>query len=236
MRIVSTFNPLSWEPFVKKNLLSWLKHTNCEIVMYHEGDQPSVEHPNIIWRQWEDIPGAVEFHDEADRFAPARGLFGSYDYNYDVAKFGRKVWAQCDAAQEETDLLVWLDSDVEITRDLSQGVLETMINGMPMATYLRPGYHSETGVVIWDMTQAITVQFFLAYVTLFKSRNIYKLPNGWHDCWALDYVVDAIGLPVTNLGKPGDFSSPHAADLHVTPNSELGNFLTHSKGQRKYAA
>jgi hypothetical protein len=223
--------------FVKRNILSWLKHTECELVIYHEGKQPPVEHPRLVWRQWEDIPGAVEFHEEAKKFPPACGRFVSgYSYHYDVDKFARKVWAQCDAAQEQTDYLIWLDSDVEITRDINRGVIEEAINGMPLATYVRPGYHCESGVVIWDMQMPATLKFFLAYLNLYKSRNIYKLQYGWHDCWALDYVCQAIQLPVQNLGKGGDFTSPHYQQLDVIPGSYLGNFLRHDKGAKKYAA
>ena len=236
MRIVSTFNPASWDAFVKRNILSWLEHTQCEIVVYHEGDQPPLEHPRLIWRQWEDIPGAVAFHDEAKRFPPACGRFDQYDYNYDADKFARKVWAQCDAAQEETDYLVWLDSDVEILRDINTGLIESEINGMPIATYFRPGYHAECGVVIWDMQMPATIKFFLAYFNLYKSRNIYKLQRGWHDCWALDYVVYALQLPTTNLGKGGDFTSPHYQMLDVIPGSTMGHYLRHDKGGRKNAA
>jgi hypothetical protein len=230
MRIVSTFNPKSWDAFVKRNVLSWLKHTTCELVIYHEGEQPPVEHERLVWRKWEDIPDAVAFHEEAAAFPAACGAFkDGYDYNYDVAKFGRKIWAQCDAAMEETDYLVWLDSDVELVRDLDVDVIEGQMNGMPIGTFFRPGYHCESGVVAWDMRQAITIQFFLAYISLFKRRTVYKLPNGWHDCWALDYVVSTIRMPFANFGT-------YSGNLDVIPGSPLGEYLRHDKGNRKYAA
>tara|TARA_R110000772_G_scaffold4094_8_gene14484 strand:+ start:5393 stop:6100 length:708 start_codon:yes stop_codon:yes gene_type:complete len=231
-RVVTTFNPNSWDRFFKKNLLSWLKHLSCEIVVYYEGDQPPLDHPRIIWREFDEIPGAQEFIDEAAKFAPARGVFRTgYDYNYDVHKFCRKVFAQYDAAQEPCDTLVWLDSDVEATRDFA-GFTE-YLNGMPIALYERPGFHCESGIVIFDMAQCKAL--FDNYMGLYLTRKVYTLFRGWHDCWALDAVIAHLGLPTTNLSPQGR-TFTNTANLEVVSASVLGPYFFHDKGPIKHAA
>lgn len=232
-RIVSTFNPKDWDAFVRRNVESWLELTPFEVVLYHEGEQPEMEHERLIWRQWEHIPEALEFVEEAAGFRAARGMFKTYDYNYDAWKFSRKVFAQADAADEEADLLIWFDADVEVSRPILTQTLENLLGGMPLARYERPGYHSETGIVIWDMRDGRCSELFRHYVGLYKSRQIYKLPQGWHDCWALDCIVRAMALPTANLTK-GTGTGP--SSLHVVPNSELGQYLRHDKGNRKRVA
>ena len=230
-RVVTTFNPKSWNGFFKRNLASWVHHLDCEIVVYHEGDQPDLEHPRIVWREFEAIPGAQEFVEEALRFAPARGVFRSgYDYNHDAAKFCRKVFVQYDASQEPCDTLVWLDSDVEVLKDLRD--FSSYLNGMPIALYERHGYHSETGVVIWDLEKCR--ELFDNYMGLYLTRKIYTLARGWHDCWALDAVIAHLRLPTTNLTKPGRTFSG-TANLHVVSDSVLGPYLRHDKGPTKHA-
>jgi len=238
LRVVSTYDPANWGAFVQRNIRSWLEHLDAEFVIYHEGAEPPLQRDRIVWRQWEDIPGAQDFMRECEGFPPARGIFGkSYDYNFDAWKFSRKVFAQCDAADEGGELLLWLDSDVEMVRSLSTEKISELLTGLPMATYQRPGYHSETGVVIWDMRQREAQEFFRGYRALYENRRIFCLPSGWHDCWALDYVAEKTGMPVANLTRGGrDFQSPHYQSLHVVPDSELGAYLRHDKGMRKHAA
>lgn len=231
LRVVSTYNPAHWDTYVCRNLESWLENVDAELVVYHEGEQPDMD--GIVWRQWEDIPGAVDFIREAESFPAACGQFNGYDYHYDAAKFSRKVFAQLDAAEEHADHLMWLDSDVEVLRPFGEELVESLLMGLPMARYERPGFHTETGVVIWALGQCM--RFFEGYRALYENRRVYCIPNGWHDCWALDFVVKQLGMPTANLTKGrGDFTSPHSS-LEVVSSSELGAYLRHDKGNRKYA-
>lgn len=230
VRIVTTFKPSDWATYARHNLQSVLDYLPYEVVCYYESEQPDLEHPRLIWRELDDVPGVVEFVEEAYGFGPARGRFGeSYDYNFDAFKFCRKVYAQCDAAEEPADVLIWLDSDVEAMAAWPAGDIETTLNGMPMARFERPDLYTETGIVLWDMRQPVCREFFRHYRHLYDSRRIYTLPGGWHDCWALDAVVRALGMPTTNLTRK-------RYGVEVVSGSELGRIFRHDKGLRKYAA
>jgi hypothetical protein len=231
VRVVSTFNPECWDKFAKRNVLSWLEHTTWELVVYHEGEQPGLQHPRLIWRQFEDIPGATDFIREARGFPPACGKFANgYDYNFDAAKFSAKVYAQCDAAVEAGEYLLWLDSDVEVTQTCLSAVIDKAMHGTAVGRYERPGYHSETGIVCWDLRRDVCDRFFTAYRRLYDTRRIYTLPRGWHDCWALDAIVDSLHMPCVNWTR----AQPN--QLAVVPGSELGTYMRHDKGMRKHAA
>ena len=238
LRVVSTYDPRNWEPFVERNLQTWLEHIDGELVIYHEDEQPDLKGP--IWRQWEDIPGALDFRTQANQFPPAHGMFGQgdgkgYDYNYDAAKFSAKVYAQCDAAEERGDTLLWLDSDVEVKQGFGEDMIRDKLWSQPIGRFERPGFYTETGVVMWDLRQKN--DFFHGYRTLYDNRRIYCLQGGWHDCWALDFVIEQLGLATTNLTKGGqDFKSPHSGGKDVIGASELGVYFRHDKGPRKYAA
>jgi hypothetical protein len=231
VRIVTTFNPKNWGDFVRRNLESMLDFLPYEVVAYHEDEQPELEHPRLVWRRFEEIPGAVEFCQEAGKFPPARGDFaGRYDYNFDAFKFARKVYAQCDAAAEAGDVLIWLDADVEVLAPLSVGAIETLLSGMPMAIYARPWLHTETGIVFFDLRHEATQEFLRHYRHLYESRRVYTLPHGWHDCWAMDAVIEALGLAVVNLNRRGP------GQYEVVSTSELASIFRHDKGARKHAA
>lgn len=226
-RIVTTFNPRHWGLYVERNLQSMLDFLPHEIVAYYESDRPELEHRRLVWRCLDDVPGCLDFVQEASIFRAARGLFERYDYNFDAYKFCRKVYAQCDAASEGgADVLIWLDSDVEVLAPLSDGQIETLLNGQSMATYQRHNFHTECGIVFWDMRRPECAEFFKHYRHLYDSRRIYTVPGGWHDCWALDAVVRALGIEPTQLSR-------HPDRLEVVSSSELGRVFRHDKGALK---
>lgn len=245
IRIVTTHNPAHWTTYARHNLESMLDFLPYEVVSYHEGTRPALEHDRLVWRELWEVPGAEEFVDEAATFPPACGHFdgiksdrclpgsrlasAKYDYNFDAHKFARKVYAQCDAAEEPCDVLIWLDSDVEVLAPLSESRIEDTLGGMAMACYQRHGYHTETGIVFWDMRQEITARFFRHYRYLYDSRRVYTLAHGWHDCWALDAVSNVLAIPSTNLSR-------HPQRMDVVSSSALADVFRHDKGNRKYVA
>ena len=232
IRIVTSHNPDHWGIYARDYLQSMLDFLPYEVVSYHEEDTPpELEHDRLVWRQLWDVPGVRQFVSEASLFKPACGRFGSdYDYNFDAHKFCRKVYAQCDAAQEPCDILIWLDSDVEVLGPLSEGQIETIMNGQPMAIFNRNNMHTETGIVFWDMRQPVTADFFRHYRYLYDSRRIYTIPvGGWHDCFAMDAVIKALAIEPTKLSR-------HPERTQVVESSELGKVMRHDKGLRKYVA
>lgn len=242
VRIVTSFNPEHWAAFARRNLESMLSYLPYEVVVYHEyppdslADVPApfdatkeFTHDRLVWRYLWDVPGAREFVDEAAKFPPACGQFDRYDYNFDAHKFARKVYAQCDAAGEPGDILIWLDSDVEVLAPLSVGDIVTLMNGAPMARFARNRYHTETGIVFWDLRDPNVGVFFRHYRYLYDSRRIYTIRGGWHDCWALDAVVDALHMEPTNLTR-------HPERMEVVSSSELAHVFRHDKGPRKHVA
>ncbi len=225
MRIVTTFNPAHWDLYVRRNLVS-MTTLEAELVCYHEGAEPELE--GVEWRELDLVPGVLEFQGICSGFPPAQGRFGAqYSYNHDAAKFSKKVYAQCDAAEEAADYLVWLDADVEVLKPFTVDQVAGLLNGKALACYQRERYHSECGVVLWDMRHLATLDFFDAYRSLYDTGKVFTLPGGWHDCWALDAVVQALQVPVENLTVNGG--------LEVVSQSALGEFVRHDKGMRKHA-
>ena len=232
VRIVTSHNPDHWSTYARRNLQSMVDFLPHEIVSYHEEVQEpeGVDSHRLVWRHLWNVPGVRQFVQEAVGFPPAKGKFnGRYDYNFDVHKFCRKVYAQCDAALEGCDVLIWLDSDVEVLAPLSDGQIENAMNGQPMAIYQRNNMHSECGIVMWDMRHPVCSEFFRHYRHLYDSRRIYTIQGGWHDCWALDAVVRALKIVPTNLSR-------HPERIEVVSSSDLAFAFRHDKGMTKHVA
>lgn len=233
MRIVTTYNPAHWSLYVERNIESWARHIPAEIVVYQEDDRP-IDNLKVVRRKLLDVPGLARFQHGIRDFKPAHGKFGAaYDYNFDAWKFSRKVYAQWDAAQEDTDILVWLDSDVFVTDDIPNDLWRVLLDGQAIATYQRPWYHSETGIVLWNQRHSANVAFWRAYRGIYDDGMIFRFSTGWHDCWALDACVENLKTPVSNLTT---VDQGHGDGLEVVSTSILGDYLRHDKGNRKYAA
>lgn len=229
MRIVTTYNPAHWGLYVERNLESWARHINAEIVVYQEEGR-HIDNLKVVRRNLIDIPGLARFQNMIKDFKPAKGKFGNaYDYNFDAWKFSRKVYAQWDAAQEDTDILIWLDSDVFVERDIPDVLWRELLEGQTMATYQRPWYHSETGIVLWDQRRPEVKPFWAAYRGIYDDGMIFRFSTGWHDCWALDACVENLKTPIANLTLVDE-------GLEVVTESVLGEYLRHDKGNRKFAA
>ena len=229
MKIVSTFNPAHWDLYVKRNMQSWLDHTDCEIVCYYEGEQPELE--GIEWRRLADVDGLVTFLGSIEHFPKAHGATDSgYNYNFDANKFSRKVFAQCDAFKDNSDYLIWLDSDVRLFKDVTLTDIKTWMGDGDIALFQRPGYHSESGIVFWK-NNSKTDSFFKLYQSLYETGEILKHPQGWHDCWAMDSVIMNTDIKASNLTPMRVWE---LGNLHVVPHSVVKKHMEHNKGNRKY--
>lgn len=230
MKVVTTYNPKTWEIFARHNIETMVKHIDAEIIVYQEDNQ---EIDGVIIKNLFDINDIKEVLMTAKGFQPARGMFGnndnkSYNYNYDIWKFCRKVFSICDAAKSGGDYLIWIDADVEIYRDIDSIFIKRLLNNNALALFQREKMHSECGFVAFDLKHEATPYLLDRFLDLYTSGKIFQIPMGWHDCWALDACINGMKIPVSNL-------SPVMTDsIDVINNSILSPYLRHDKGNRKF--
>lgn len=226
MRVVTTYPPGDWDKYVARNIASWVKYVDAEIVVYTE-EEREIDGCTVI--PLGRCPGLNEILYGMERFPPAHGMFGEkYDYNYDAFKFCRKVFAQYEAAVGHSGVLLWLDADVEALQPVSEGVISALLGDYDIGLYQREGYHSECGIVAWNCPQAM--KFFNLYRNLYTTGQIFRFSRGWHDCWATDLTIEHANILATN------FSPILSEGLAVVESSVLGPYFRHDKGNRKYQA
>jgi hypothetical protein len=154
-----------------------------------------------------------------------KGMIGKdYNYNYDIWKFCRKMFAQFDAFKSGGKVF-WLDGDTEFTKDISEDYLEKMFDDEPLVLFGREGFYCETGFVGFDTEHKDFAGILERYIDTLQKGIAFSL-KGWHDCYCLDYAREGKGKDLTKGWKPGD-------SLHVVPKSDLGKYLIHRKGNRK---
>lgn len=171
------------------------------------------------------------------------GRFDStYSYRHDAKKFAFKVASVfCLGLYGRNhgfpphNTLVWLDADTMWLQPMTDAFLEERFPpGTHVATFPRENYHSECGIVFYDLSSPLVIRFLETYWHLYTSDRIFMLPS-WTDCDALDVLVDHFTktCPEFRFGNLGTEASRRTG--HPIVNSPWVAYVDHLKGARKQA-
>lgn len=233
MIAVTCFSEKGYEETGRKMLETFVENWPIKIIAYYESKKvPDLRHPNIIYRPFFAIPGVIGFLDylAADNDHPINGVViqdgkERYNYNYDIWKFCRKMFAQFDAFKERGKVF-WVDSDVVTRKPIEREFLENLFDGEHLVFLGREGFHSETGFVGFDVEHPEFPKFEERYVDTLRRGIIFTLER-WHDCAAFDWAREGKGKDLSPFWKQGD-------SLSVWKRTILADYMIHYKGQRKY--
>jgi len=219
LKAVTTFSKKGYKEYGERFLKSFVKHWPIPITVYFE-EKPSFKHKKITYKPLNDIRLPIgNVKDYLEETKHLNGVNGSYDYNRDVSKFCRKVFAQYDNREEK---FIWLDADCVTFKDVPMSFVEKLVE-YPITYLGRKGFHTETGFIGFNKPE----NFFDEYVNLYLTGDIMRLPY-WHDCGAFDHAREVTKTHGWNLSSDWD-----GKDLHVFVNSILGKYIDHCKGSRK---
>ena len=143
------------------------------------------------------------------------------NYLHDVKRFCHKVYAQLDALQEH-DKLYWLDADIEITKQVPEGLISDILD-QSFVSFLGRDTYTETGVIAFNKTDPGFQGFERLYKDCYYGNQIFRQPF-WTDCHAFDCSRLGGGHNLTPNGKGVD---------NVLKQSPLGEYMIHHKGRLK---
>lgn len=231
MVVVTSFSKKVYDQTGKKMLETFVEHWPCNIIAYYDEEEPDFKHEKIEYRPFYEIPGVVPFLQHLTTIPQANGVVlqngkERYNYNYDIWKFCRKMFAQFDVLQKEKDKVFWLDADVVTKKDIPAKFLEDIFEGSHLVLLDRKGFHSETGFVGFDTTHPKFPTFLSMYIDTLRKGLIFQMKR-WHDCEAFDFARMGEGRDLSPFWKKDD-------PLGVWDKTILKEYMDHFKGQRKY--
>ncbi len=197
--------------------------------------------PRIEYRLFSEVPAFAQFELQHKNNAAARGLVptrawkdkckqAGYNFRFDAAKFCKKVFAIAACMRrfsKEHVKLIWLDADVVTHKAVPMTLLEWILPEGKHISYLdRGGYHSECGVVGYDLRCPEVVKFIEQFEELFTSGEVFSLSE-WHDSFVFDQLRGRVRDAVVF------YKMPHHGTNQPFNRSELRNFLVHLKGDLK---
>ena len=238
MLAITSFSQSGFEKYGRK-LLESIDNWPGDIVVYYEVSPPDFKHPkieykNLFFIEEAGVPICANFLQYIRDIPLAHGQTeNGYNYNYDLWKFCRKVFAQWDILRNHTGQAFWLDADCIIKKPVALSQLEELFDEKGLALLGRTGFYTETGVVGFDTRNEKFGEFLQTYIDFLRKGKVFLLPR-WHDCEMLDWARDLSGISWNNLSPFFEFKEQISLDeMDVLPKTKLGEFIKHNKGHLK---
>ena len=153
-------------------------------------------------------------------------------FKYDAVRFCYKPYAILQAIDElgDYDRIVWFDADTVFKQRISEQWITDNLHTEGVMTYMgRPNYHSETGILLFNLHNEHTVPYVRAVTAMYDTDSIY-LEREWHDSYIWDRVRERFetrGVKFRNIGVDYKVQDGHIA------NYLFQDWLDHRKGKRK---
>ena len=230
MKYVTSMSTEGFKRYGKRMLDSWVRTQKHPIHVYTEGKHPDYKHPMVKWHDLFSVPGAKKVIDALGLFPMTRGtLGGQYNYLYNAHTFVRKVFAQADAAIGHDGILVWIDADTLLLKELEDEWIEELIGDHFIARQARSAWHSCASFLIWNCDHEQNVPFWKNYFSLITEGRFLALPQ-WHDSFWIDALVDGMELDATNMTPIEVYSLEGPTNVF---NAVMAGRAVHFKGNLK---
>ena len=234
MLAITTFSNSGLELYGKRFISTFKRYWPGKLIVYTE--KPSdLSGDKVLEQNFFDIEPVQTFYKYIQTIPKAHGITDDgYNYNYDLWKFSRKVFAQWDVLRSHKGKVYWLDADTIIKKEIPEQFLEDLFNKKGIVSFFRPGHHSETGIVGFDTENPKFGDFLNLYIGYLKSGQVFNLPQ-WHDCGILDESIRQSRIEAENLTQKWDKDKQRYSmnDLKVFQDSVLHEYIAHRKGKKK---
>lgn len=246
LTVVTGWNPDGWFQYGKMFLAGFQRwwDPSVELWIYNEGQHeipPSQHHIRQI-NLMHDVPHAREcVHGlyatpEYSGRVPRKGwkpreIDKGYSFRFDAQKFCRQGLIMAHAAREldargGSQLLLWLDGDVETNRQVPPRFIPSLLpHGADLAYLGREPKHSEIGFQLYRLPNALRMAE--RFGELYSTGQILQ-HREWHSAFAFDIARMETGVRAYNV-TPGGSGN-------VWETSPLRSYMVHNKGDRKIDA
>jgi hypothetical protein len=228
---ITTCNASQWDQYGRAMVRTFVRHWPSEVPLriYTEAFEC-----NIASVQEVELDAAVPWlkpwkaeRSKAQRDRVHKG--GNYNYRLDAIKFAHKVAAIGAAADEDVDVLIWLDADIVTHSFVTVEWLDRLFPLDATIGWLgREEKYPEASFLMFRIpaTRVLIREIVAAY----QSGEIFQLSE-WHDSFVIEHYVKA-------AASRGDavihsFSDLSLPKRHPFINCPLGEKMDHLKGNAR---
>lgn len=219
----------SFDEFVSKDM---------DLIVYGDPDMQDDfdDYENVRFSLLDRVPIQRFIENGAVEKQKSKGIISqknSDDFLYDAIRFCFKSYCQIQHSNQcKTQYMVWVDSDVEFTRTVTEDDLNRLIDNDYYLSYLhRETRYTETGWIIFNTHHPYHKVFFNQFAKLYDTYGIFSLKH-WTDCHAFDHCRK---LSEKEGVKHKRLTSKNLMNMHgdhAWKGSPLNDFSIHWKGPR----
>lgn len=251
--IVTSFSENGYKTYGRAFIDSFIKFwpKQVQLICYHHSDYPvtkkwePVDFPkanNIEYFDMDQIKELVLFKDFASTVlkskVPPSVTQNGTPWQLDAVKFTNKVFALQNANVNvggNFEWIIWLDADTITNKPVKVKDIEEWVSGENVDIVHLPRactYYSETSFVAFRTSNNRVRVFLDNLMSTFLSGE-FQFYGEWHDGFIFERLLNIHrwnGLVTKSL------TSPDCKTLEAFQSSKLAEFMTHFKGNKKYAA
>lgn len=217
--IVTTFNQRLYDAYAK-DFLNTLE-TECDVYVYSEESIPETN-TTLLHKQADFV--------ERNKHRPTR------NFKYDAVRFCYKPYAIAQCLEDyghRHERILWIDADTHFLKPITDAWIDQHLHKEDtIMTYMgRPNYHSECGVLLFNLQHTRTWDFVKTVERIYNTDEVYMLKE-WHDSYVWDYVRELYeqqGELFHDVGVKHKVPGGHI-QAHL-----FGEWFDHKKGPRKKA-
>ena len=260
--VVTTFHPEGMEVYGQRFIDSFAQNVAkaVKLVVYAEDCDPVNPDPNQITildakvelpklnafkERWKDDPKANGI--PPDDIKARRPRDWNKEFKWHAIRFANKTYAVFDACEKNYGTgrwVVWMDADTFVHSPWSLKQFEELLPYNNWITYVGRGKGSQTwpecGFYGINMNHPVGCNFVKEFERMYEDADngIFKLEE-WHDSYVFGELLH------NKFGAFKDRAHDYSANIynktaktggggHPLINSELGKWIDHMKGARKY--
>lgn len=260
--VVTTFHPEGMEVYGQRFIDSFAQNVAkaVKLVVYAEDCNPINPDPNQITivdakkelpklnlfkDKWKDIPKANGI--PPDDIKARRPRDWHKEFKWHAIRFANKTYAVFDACEKNYgtgNWVVWMDADTYIHSPWNLSDFQALLPSDKWITYVGRGKGSQTwpecGFYGINMNHPVGCSFVEEFERMYEDADngIFKLEE-WHDSYVFGELLNNKFLDFKD--KAHDYSAniynktaKTGGGGHPLINSELGKWMDHMKGARKF--
>lgn len=240
--VVTTIPLTGYELFAKQNYMKFLQHwpSSVQLHVFSEDKIPQ-DFENIKYYDLYEIsPECKKFVTE-NKKRKWKPKYRQKLYKGLFIKFCYKVYSICIAQKIiDSDILIWLDSDIVTIKDIPLDIINKQIEDNTVLCYFNRDkslwetkqdqrVSSETGLIIFNMNNLVTKEFFKRYQKIYDSGKLFEYDEV-HDAFVFDELVKQM----ENEGKGNFVKLTNGKHTWPLPQTEFGQYLLHRMGKKKW--
>src|SRR6056300_564148 len=254
--VVTTFHPEGMTTYGERFLESFARNVDkrIKLIVYAERCKPTNPDPsritildaveelpklNVFKEKWKDDPKANGIPPDAIKARRPRDWHKEFKWH--AIRFANKVYAVFDACTRSKDWCVWMDADSIIH---SKCDYEDFANLLPNNAYIKNvsrGKGSQTwpecGFYGMNLNHPVCHSFLEDFEAMYEDADngIFTLDE-WHDSYVFGELLKKYKEFPSHDYSEGIYNNTakSGGGGHPLINSELGRWMDHMKGDRKF--